>query len=293
VLTIQCAAPEHCDGVSFTDLKRARAAVPENNQSFSNMEVVMLNKNFVQDEFEETSNAAGSTEKQTCSTGIQSDVSNFQNEEGHMNVIEEAGRELDIGVEPMVYSVCQDELEGPSHKCSAEEDKEKSCGSDILEAVSCAMLVREVEEDTAVKTPLHQNSTQSELENYSTTGRKDTESSRVELLGASPVDIVFGKWMVGAHGRAEQLYATFKRNSSLQLEEACADALLLSAYEASMKQKTKACYADQPMNPRMGQTGVFSLWMDEGCWICYIQDANGRMWERTCRDLQIHHVQPD
>jgi len=27
--------------------------------------------------------------------------------------------------------------------------------------------------------------------------------------------------------------------------------------------------------------------------IYFIQDANGRMWERTCWDLQIHHVQPD
>ncbi len=59
VLTIQCAGPEHCDGVSFTDLKQARAPVLENNQSFSNMELVVLNKNIVQDKFEETSNVAG------------------------------------------------------------------------------------------------------------------------------------------------------------------------------------------------------------------------------------------
>ncbi len=106
VLTIQCAGPEHCDGVSFTDLKRARAAVPENNQSFSDMEVVVLSKNIVQDEFQETSNAAGSTEEPTCSTRIQSGASSLQNAEGDVNMIEEAGRELDTGVEPMVYSVC-------------------------------------------------------------------------------------------------------------------------------------------------------------------------------------------
>jgi hypothetical protein len=222
-----------------------------------------------------------------------SDSSNLQNAEGDVNMIEEAGRELDTGVEPMVYSVCQNELERTSQECSAKKDKEKSCGFDVLETVSYAMLVKKVEEETAVKAPSHQSSIQNELKNYSTTGNKDNESSRVALLGTSPVNIIFDKWMVDAHGRAEQLYSTFKGNSSLHVEEASADALLLSAYEVSLKQKTKACYASQPMNPRMGQTGVFGFWMEEGCWICFIQDANGRQWERSCRDLQIHHVQPD
>jgi len=153
--------------------------------------------------------------------------------------------------------------------------------------------MRKVEEETAVKAPLQHSSIQNELKNYSTTGNKDSESSRVELLGTSPVNIVFGKWMVDAHGRAEQLYSTFKRNSSLQVGEACADALLLSAYEASVKQRTKACCTDQPMNTRMGLTDASGPWMEEGCWIYFIQYANGRMWERSCRDFQIHHVQLD
>jgi len=159
--------------------------------------------------------ATGSTEEPTCSTRIQSGASSLQNAKGDVNMTEEARRELDIGVEPMVYNVCQNELERTSQKCSAKKDKEKSCGSDVLETVSCAMLVRKVEEETAVKAPLHQSSIQNELKNYSTTGNKDSESSRVELLGTNPVNIVFGKWMVDAHGRAEQLYSTFKRNSSL------------------------------------------------------------------------------
>jgi len=237
--------------------------------------------------------AAGSTEEPTCSTRIQSGASSLQNAEGDVNMIKEAGRELDTGVEPMVYSVCQNELERTSQKCSTKKDKEKSCGSDVLETVSCAMLVRKVEEETAVKAPLHQSNIQSELKNSSTTRNKDSESSRVELLGTSHVNIVFGKWMVDAHGRAEQLYSTFKRNSFLQVGEACANALLLSAYKASVKQRTKACCTDQPMNTRMGLTYASGPWMEEGCWIYFIQYANGRMWERSCRDFQIHHVQPD
>jgi len=49
--------------VHFTDLEQAKVVVPESDQPLSNMEVVMLNKNIVQDEFEETSNALCSTDK--------------------------------------------------------------------------------------------------------------------------------------------------------------------------------------------------------------------------------------
>ncbi len=162
-------------------------------------------------------NVAACKDESICPVPGLSDSPSLQNAEGDVNMIEEAGRELDTGVEPVVYSVCQNELEGTSKKCSAEKDKEKSCGSDILETVSCAMLVREVEEDAAVKAPLHKSSVQNKLENYSAAGNKDSESSRVELLGTNPVEIVSGKWMVDAHGRAEQLYGTLQRDSSLQV----------------------------------------------------------------------------
>jgi hypothetical protein len=49
--------------VHFTDLEQAKVVVPESDQPLSDMEVVVLNKNIVQDEFEETSNAAGSADK--------------------------------------------------------------------------------------------------------------------------------------------------------------------------------------------------------------------------------------
>jgi hypothetical protein len=32
---------------------------------------------------------------------------------------------------------------------------------------------------------------------------------------------------------------------------------------------------------------------EEGCRLCIVQDADGRQWERSRRDLQIYHVQPD
>jgi len=30
-----------------------------------------------------------------------------------------------------------------------------------------------------------------------------------------------------------------------------------------------------------------------GCWICIVQDADGRQWERSRRDLQIYYTPPD
>jgi hypothetical protein len=32
---------------------------------------------------------------------------------------------------------------------------------------------------------------------------------------------------------------------------------------------------------------------EEGCCLCIVQDADGRPWERSRRDLQIYHMQPD
>jgi hypothetical protein len=77
------------------------------------------------------------------------------------------------------------------------------------------------------------------------------------------------------------------------MEETFVDASSLSTDETSAKQRTKACCTDQSVNPRMGQTGVFNLWMKEGCWMYFIHNANGCMWGKAYRDLQIHHVQPD
>jgi hypothetical protein len=256
---VQSAKPEQCDNANFTELERAKVVVPGSDQSLSDMEIVVLNKNVVEDKSEETSNAVGSADKhknelQDSYTTIEdnerskelelpeevhdgvviiegkvhfndisetphvnrkinvaackdesmcpaldlSDSPSLQNTEGDVNMIEEAERELDTGVEPMVYSVCQNELEGTSQKCSVEKDKEKSCGFDVLETVSYAVLVRKV------------------------------------------------------------------------VEEASVDALLLSADEASGKQRAKACCTDQPVDPRIGQIGASGLWMEGGCWIYII-----------------------
>jgi hypothetical protein len=65
------------------------------------------------------------------------------------------------------------------------------------------------------------------------------------------------------------------------------------AGETSVKQMTEPQCIGRSMNPRRGRTNAPGLWMEEGCWIYFIQVANGRMWARTCRGLQIHHDAPD
>ncbi|CAM6043244.1 unnamed protein product [Sphagnum compactum] len=180
----------------------AKVVVPVSDQPLSDMEVVVLNKNIVQDELEETSSAAGSADK--------------HKESPRLSSISE--------VVPSATSKSKEIVVGPK-------------------AALC---------DCAVE---------NEFQNSPTT-IEDSESSK----GCGLLETV---------------------------EEASTDALLLSVDEAFVKQRTKACCTDQPMDPRMGQTDASSLWIEEGCWIYIIQDANGRHWERSCRDFQIHHVQPD
>jgi hypothetical protein len=69
--------------------------------------------------------------------------------------------------------------------------------------------------------------------------------------------------------------------------------LLAISKEGSGRQMTGACRTNQPMDPRVGQSNDSGLWAKGGCWIYFVQDANRHMWERSCRDLRIHHVQPD
>jgi hypothetical protein len=186
MLTIQCAGSEHCDDV--------RVAVPENNQSFSDMKVMVHSRNIVQDEFQETSNTTG----------------------------------------------LADELkESPRLSGNAEDIHSATSKSKKIVVSPEVALYYKMDADGTTETPLKG----------------------------------LGVWKT--------------------MHDSTLTNLAISVEEISVKQDTKACYADQPMNPRMGQTCVFSLWMEEGSWIYYIQDANGQMWERTCRDLQIHHVQPD
>jgi hypothetical protein len=64
------------------------------------------------------------------------------------------------------------------------------------------------------------------------------------------------------------------------------------AGKTSVKQKIEPQCTYRTMDPRTRQTDAFDLWMEEGCWIYMIQGADGRMWGKSYRDLQIHHDQP-
>ncbi|CAK9858984.1 unnamed protein product [Sphagnum jensenii] len=135
-----------------------------------------------------------------------------------------------------IQCAVQNELERTPQKCSAKKDKEKSCGSNVLETVSCAMLT--------------------DGDGYREQENHEPEEETI-------------------------------------MKKAAAKALIICVDEGAVTKRTKACYTKQPMNPGRGRTSVSGPRMEGRCWIYFIQVANGNMWARTCRDLQIHHDQPD
>jgi hypothetical protein len=157
MLMIQSVGSELCDGV--------RAAVPENNQSFSDMKVVVHSKNIVQDEFQETSNTVGLADELKKSPRLSDSA-----EEIHSATSK--SKKIVVGPEVALY---------------------------------CKM-----DADGTTETPLQG----------------------------------LGVWKT--------------------MHDSTLTNLAISVEEISVKQNTKACYADQPMNPGMGQTCVFNLWMEEG-----------------------------
>ncbi|CAM6022780.1 unnamed protein product [Sphagnum balticum] len=159
----------HCE-------QEAKVVVPESDQPLSDMEVVVLNMNIVQDEFEETSNAAGFADK--------------HQESPRLSGISE--------VVPFATSKSKEIVVGP-------------------EAALC---------DCAVQNEFQNNPTMIE----------DNESSK--------------KTGTVTEGRKERWYdgsgiafsiVLVVLWSLLPVEEASADALLLSADDTFVKQRTKAC----------------------------------------------------
>jgi hypothetical protein len=234
VLTIQCAGLEHCDDMSFTDLKQAKAAVLENDQSFSNMEAIVLNKNIIQDKFEETSNVAGLADEHEERPRL-SDISE------DIHSVTSKSKEIVVGPEAALceWAIPNEFQDNPT----TIEVNESSKGRGLLEMVDCVFATANCEMDA-------DETTETPLKGLGVFLWKAMHDSILTILAIS-VEEVFGKQM------------------------------------------TKARCTDHPMDPRMGQKDASSLWIEGGCRIYFIQDANGHQWERTCRDLQIHHVQPD
>ncbi|CAM6023953.1 unnamed protein product [Sphagnum balticum] len=147
VLTIQCAGLEHCDDVSFTDLERAKAAVPESHQPLSDIEVVLLNKNIVQDEFEETSNAPSSTDKHEERSRLS----------GISEVISSATtKSKEIVVDPdAALCDCVVQIEFQNNPTTIEDD-ESSKGRGLVEMVDCVFATAncKMDADETTDTPL-------------------------------------------------------------------------------------------------------------------------------------------
>jgi hypothetical protein len=132
--------------VHFTDLEQAKIIVPESDQPLSDMEVVVLNKNIVQDKFEETSNAAGSADKHKESPRLS----------GISEVIPSATtKSKEIVVDPeaaLCDCAVQNEFQN-SPTTIEDNESSKRCG--LLETVPCEFATGDckMDPDGITKTP--------------------------------------------------------------------------------------------------------------------------------------------
>jgi hypothetical protein len=151
--------------VHFTDLEQAKVVVPESDQPLSDIEVVMLDKNIVQDEFDETSNAPGSTDK--------------YKESPRLNSISEVVPSATIKSKEIVVDAkaalcdCAVRIEFQNSPITI-EDNESSRGSGVLETIPCVVVENEV---VGIRPAFCKSSVQNKFED-STTADKDNERSK-------------------------------------------------------------------------------------------------------------------
>ncbi len=151
--------------VHFTDLEQAKVVVPESDQPLSDMEVVMLDQNIVQDEFEETSNAPGSTDKYKESPRLNS-ISEV--------VPSATTKSKEIVVDAEV-ALCDCAVQNEFQNSPiAIEDNESSRGSRVLETVPCVVVENEV---VGMRPAFCKSGVQNRFED-STIADKDNERSK-------------------------------------------------------------------------------------------------------------------
>jgi hypothetical protein len=150
--------------VHFTDPEQAKVVVPESDQPLLDREVVVLNKNIIQDEFEETSNALGSTDKHKESprlSGI-SEVVPFATTKSKEIVVDPEAALCDHAV--------QNEF---CNSPTTIEDDESSKRSGLLGTVPCVVVENEVVD---IRPAFCKSSVHNKFED-STTADKDNERS--------------------------------------------------------------------------------------------------------------------
>ncbi len=261
ILTIQGAEPGQRDDANL------KVVVLEGDQPLSDVDVEVLNENMIEDEFEETSNATGSTYKHKENpklSGI-SEVVLFATSKN---------KEIVVGPEA-VHSDCavQNEFQN-NHTLIEDNEGSKRCG--LLETVRCEFATKddEMDPDRITKTP---------PEGFGVFVWRAVHDLTLIILAIFV--IISPEVRTITEGWKEEWYddsgITFNIVLVMlwcipQMEEASAHALPLSTGETPVKQKTKPRCTDQPMAPRMKQTDTSSLWIEQGCRIYIIQDANGR-----------------
>ncbi|CAK9253693.1 unnamed protein product [Sphagnum jensenii] len=215
-------------------LEQTKVVVLESDQPLSDREVVVLSKNIVQGEFEETSNAIGSIDKQKESprlSGISEAVPFATTRSKETVVNAEAG-----------WCGHADQNESRSSPTTIENNV-CSRESGVLKTNPCVVVKNEV---LHLKSAFHKNNIQDELE-------ASTNADKLEELEGS----VYKQEFVQLHSENSTAFNHFHKSSTTYFNNA-------SAYEASVRQRIKACCTDRHIDSRMRLTNVYDPWMEGG-----------------------------
>jgi hypothetical protein len=168
--------------------------------------------------------AAGSAEEPTCSTRIQSGASNFQNQEGDVDMLEDYDTDWNVHVHVHV----ENENKGISiMERSAGKDNESSRGSGNLETVPCVVVENEVVD---IKPAFCKSSVQNKFEDSPTADKDNERSKELELPEEVHDGVVIIEGKVRLHDIFETPHVNLKINVAACKDESMCLALGLSDF---------------------------------------------------------------
>ncbi len=111
---------------------------------------------------------------------------------------------------------------------------------------------------------------------------------KVRLIASIHENVLFN--VAQAQQRQKKAYAT--RKGKQTFEGLVAGETMVKMKKPGKKKALTASW-EGPYLFVAHTDGIRNLDFEEGSRICIVQDADGRQWKRSRRDLQIYHVQPD
>jgi len=111
---------------------------------------------------------------------------------------------------------------------------------------------------------------------------------KMELIASIHEDVLFN--VEQAQKKQRKAYAARKGK---HLFEGLVAGETMVKMKKPGKKRTLVASWEGPYSVRWACDGKGNFDFEEGCRMCTIQDTDGNQWERSRRDLQIYHIQPD